>query len=101
MGQQAQSCFSRFGIIASEITWPFEGASLRAFYLVERVQCQLMGQDDPKIPMDPLEFMLTPHFMTNAEYNSLGSGVPYVGRLIDGLLYEEFNITRLMPSLIV
>ncbi|KAL0016110.1 hypothetical protein SO802_003179 [Lithocarpus litseifolius] len=48
--------------------------------------------------MDPLEFMLTPHSMTDAKYNSWGSGIPYPRRLLKGLDYEEFNITRLMPS---
>ena len=58
-----------------------------------------MGRDDPQIPMDPLEFMLTLHSMTNVEYNLWRSGVPYTRRLLEGLDYEEFNITRLMPSL--
>ena len=49
--------------------------------------------------MDPLEFMLAPHSMTDANYNSWGNGIPYVERLLKGLDYEEFNITRLMPSL--
>ena len=52
-----------------------------------------------QIPMDPLEFMLAPHSMTDANYNSWGNGIPYVERLLKGLDYEEFNITRLMPSL--
>ena len=38
-----------------------------------------MGRDDPQIQMDPLEFMLTPYSMTDVEYNSWVSGVPYVG----------------------
>ena len=80
-------------IIASEITRPFEGAGLRALYLAERVQCHMVGKDDPQISMDPPQFMLAPHSMTNAEYNSWGSGIPYAGRLLDGLDYEEFNIT--------
>ena len=29
-----------------------------------------MGMDDPLIPRDPLEFMLAPHSMTDAKYNS-------------------------------
>ena len=51
--------------------------------------------------MDPLEFMLAPHSMTNAKYNSWGSGVSYAEWLLEGLDYEEFNITRLMPSLTI
>ena len=55
--------------------------------------------DDPQIPMNLPEFMLTPHSMTDAECNSWGSGVSYAERLLEELDYEEFNITRLMPSL--
>ena len=58
-----------------------------------------MGKDDPQIPMDPLEFMLAPYSITDAKYNSWGNGVPYTGRLLKGLNYEEFNITRLIASL--
>ena len=70
-------------------------------YLEERVRCQLVGRDETQIPMDPLEFMLAPHSMTNAKYNSWGSGVSYAEWLLEGLDYEEFNITRPMPSLTV
>ena len=59
-----------------------------------------MGRDDPQISMDSLEFMLAPHSMTDAEYNSWVSGVSYAKQLFEGLDYPEFNITRLMPSLI-
>ena len=65
----------------------------------ERVRCQLVGKDDPQISMDPSEFMLALHSMTDAEYNSWGNGIPYARRLLDGLDYEEFNITCLTPSL--
>ena len=51
--------------------------------------------------MDPFEFMLSPHSMTNSKYNLWGSGVPYAEWLLEGLDYEEFNITRLMPSFTV
>ena len=85
-------------LIASEISRPFEKVGLRALYLVERVWCQLVGKDDPQVLMDHLEFMLAPHFMIDVEYNSWGNGIPYVGWLIEGLDYEEFNITCLMPS---
>ena len=106
MGRQTPSCFFRLrscdleatAIIALEITQPFEGVGLRALYLAKRVQCQLVGRDNPQILMDPSKFIFAPHFMTNAEYNSWGSGVPYARRLLKGLDYEEFNITRLMPS---
>ena len=39
--------------------------------------------------------------MTEAEYNLWGSGVSYAERLLEGLDYEEFNITRFMPSLTI
>ena len=58
-----------------------------------------MGRDDPQISMDPPKFMLALNSMINAEYNSWGSGIPYAGYLFEGLDYEEFNITLLMPSL--
>ena len=74
---------------------------LRALYLSERVKCQLVGKDDPQIPKDPPEFMLAPHFMTDVEYNSWGSGVSYAKQLLERLDYEKFNITCLMLSLIV
>ena len=60
-----------------------------------------MGRDDPQISMDPPEFMLAPHSMTDAEYNSLRSGVSYAEQLFEGLDYKEFNITHFMPSLTV
>ena len=74
---------------------------LWALYLAERVRCQLVGRDEPQIPMDPPKFMLAPHSMTDAEYNSWGSGVSYTKRLLKGLDYEEFNITRLIHSLTI
>ena len=51
--------------------------------------------------MDPLEFKLAPHSITDAEYDLWRSGIPYVERLLDGLDYEEFSITHLMPSLTI
>ena len=51
--------------------------------------------------MDPSEFMLAPRFMTDAKYNLWRSGIPYAKWLLDGLDYDEFIITRLMPSLTV
>ena len=39
--------------------------------------------------------------MTEAEYNLWGNGVSYAERLLEGLDYEEFNITRFMPSLTI
>ena len=88
-------------LIALEITRPLKGAGLRALYLAAKVWCQLVGKDDLQIPMDPPEFMLAPHSMIDAEYNSWGSRVPYARRFLKGLDCEEFNITRLMPSLTV
>ena len=60
-----------------------------------------MGKDDPQIPIDPLEFMLAPRSMTDAEYNSWRSGIPYAEWLLNGLDYEEFSITCLIPSLTI
>ena len=66
---------------------------------MERVQSQLVGRDDPQIPMDTFEFMLAPHSVTNAKYNLWRSSVSDAERLLKRLDSEEFNITRLMPSL--
>ena len=60
-----------------------------------------MGRDNPQILMDPLEFMLAPHFIADAKYNSWGSGVPYAKQLLKELDYKEFNITHLLHSFIV
>ena len=48
-----------------------------------------------------LSSCLPPHSMTEAEYNLWGSGVSYAKQLLEGLDYEEFNITRFMPSLTI
>ena len=63
------------------------------------MRCYLVGKDDQQIPMDPPKFMLAPYSMTDAKYNKWGSGVSYAEGLFEGLDYEEFNITRFMPSL--
>ena len=50
--------------------------------------------------MNPLEFMLAPHSITDAEYNSWGNGVPYAKGLLKGLNYEEFNMPTLCLPLL-
>ena len=60
-----------------------------------------MGKDDPQIPMDPLEFMLALHSITDAKYNSWRNGIPYAKQLLDRLDYDEFSITHLMPFLTI
>ena len=60
-----------------------------------------MGKDEQQISMDPPELMLAPYFMTDVEYNVWGSSISYAEWLLERLDYDEFNITRLMPSLIV
>ena len=57
-----------------------------------------MGRDDTQILMDPPKFMLAPQSMNDAKYNLWGSGISYAERLLKGLDFEEFNITRLMLS---
>ena len=39
---------------------------------------QLVGEDAPQVPMDPLEFMLAPLSMTNVKYALWRPGVAYV-----------------------
>ena len=60
-----------------------------------------MGKDEQQISMNPPELMLAPYFMTDVEYNVWGSSISYAEWLLERLDYDEFNITRLMPSLIV
>ena len=60
-----------------------------------------MGRDNPKILMDPFEFMLAPHSIVDAKYNSWGSGVPYAKQLLKELDYKQFKITHLMHSFTV
>ena len=55
-------------ILASNLSQPLEGSGLRVIYLVERVCCQLVGEDVPQVPMNPLVFMLASHSITDAEY---------------------------------
>ena len=75
--------------VTSKITQPFEGASLRVFYLAERVRCQLVGEDAPHILMDPLVFMLAP------KYQLWRNGISYAQWISNELDYEEFNNTQL------
>ena len=51
--------------------------------------------------MDPLMFMLTPHSMTNTEYNLWGLDFLFTNRVTDELDYDEFSGTHLMSSLTV
>ena len=46
-------------------------------YLAETMWCQPVRKDDLQISMDPLEFMFALDSMTDVEYHSWGSGVPY------------------------
>lgn len=64
-------------IVISRISQPFEGASLRVLYLVEKVCCQLMGKDTPQVLMDLTVFMFALLSMTDVEYQLWRSGIPY------------------------
>ena len=77
----------------------FRGVGLRVLYLAEGVRCQLVGEDALQVLMDPLVFMLALHSMMDAEYQLWRSVIPYTQQVSDELDYEEFNDTRLMPSL--
>ena len=59
----------------------------------------LMGEDAPQVPMDPLEFILTPLSMTDAKYQLWRSGILYTQQVSEEMDYDEFNNTCLMPSL--
>ena len=70
-------------------------------YLAERLCCQLVRENTPQVPMDPLVFMLAPHSMMDTEYDLWGPSIPFTNQVMDELDYDEFNRTRLMPSLTV
>ena len=55
-------------MVSSNLSQTFEGDGLRVIYLAERVCCQLAIEDVPRVPIDPLVFMLAPHSTMNAEY---------------------------------
>ena len=86
-------------LLTSRISQPFLGASLRAFYLAERVRCQLVGEDAPQILVDPSVFMLALLSMTDAEYLLWRNGISYAKHVTNELDYNEFSDTRHMPSL--
>ena len=65
------------------------------------VCCQLVGEDTPQVPADPLVFMLAPLSMTDTEYNQWELDIPFTDRVIDESDYKEFSGTCLMPSLTV
>ena len=70
-------------------------------YLVEWVRFQLVGEDAPQVRIDLSKFILTPLYMSNAEYVLWSPGMANVNRLKEELNYDEFNRTRPMPSLTV
>lgn len=88
-------------ILASSFSQPLEGGGLMVIHLVEKVCCQLAGEDVPRVPVDPLVFILALYSMTNAEYNLWRPGIPFTNRVTDELDYDEFSGTHLLPSLTV
>ena len=62
---------------------------------------QLVGEDAPQVRIDLSKFILTPLYMSNAEYALWSPGMANVNRLKEELNYDEFNRTRPMPSLTV
>jgi len=87
-------------IITSEVTQPFEGASLRVIYLAKKVCYQLVGKDVPWVPLDPLQFMLTLLSMIDVEYQLWRASIPYAEHFLNDMEYDEFSETCLMPALI-
>ena len=66
---------------------------MRMLYLAKKVNYQLVDGDAP------LVFILALLSMTDAEYQLWRSSIPYTWQVSNKLDYEEFNDTRLMPSL--
>lgn len=56
-----------------------------------------MGDDTPKVPMDPPTFMLYPLFMPDAEYLLWKGGIAYTKRLLGDQGYDEFSEGCFMP----
>ena len=88
-------------VVASSLSQTLKGGELWVIYLMERVCCQLVGKDSPRVLVDPLVFMLALHSMTDVEYSQWGSSIPLTDRVIDESDYEEFSGTRFIPSLIL
>ena len=63
--------------------------------------CQLVGENVPQVPMDPLVLMLAPCSMMDAKYDLWRPGVPFTNWVMDELDYDEFSGTCLMPSLTI
>ena len=74
----ADSNLDVVAFITFEITQPCKGASLRVIYLAKRVCCQLVGEDVPQVPLDPLQFMPAPLSMSNAKYHLWRANIPYI-----------------------
>lgn len=86
--------------ITFEITQPFEGVGLRVLFLMERVRCQLVGEDASWVPLDPSKFMLTLLSMTDAEYHLWRADISYAEHFTDGVKHDEFSETHLTSALI-
>ena len=54
-------------------------------YLAEMVCCQLLGEDVPRVLLDPPQFMLALLSMTDAEYQLWRAGIPNVKHLTDDM----------------
>ena len=78
-------------ILASSLSQLLKGSGLRVIYLAKRVYCQLAGEDAPRVPMDPIVFMLAPCSMMDVEYASWRLSIPFTNRVTDELDYDEFN----------
>ena len=100
-GEPSSYCSYILGSICSRHLWDYstiQGCWLEGT-LPRKESVLLMGEDAPQVPMDPLEFILTPLSMTDAKYQLWRSGILYTQQVSEEMDYDEFNNTCLTPSL--
>ena len=73
----------------AQISRLFEGSGVRAFYMAERVTCQL-GDEDDLVPMSPLQFTLFHYEAPDEIVNLWQSGFPYLDWLEEDNNFKEY-----------
>ncbi len=73
----------------AQISHMFEGSGVCAFYMAERVTCQL-GDEDDLVSMSPLRFTLFHYEAPDEIINLWRSGFPYLDWLEEDDNFEEY-----------
>lgn len=101
-GWPSARCIPKLGDSCFCYLWDhpaFRGCWLEGSLLGEEGTLPIDGCGCATSLNDPLEFMLAPFSMTDAEYDLWRQGIPFAGQVMDELDCKEFSDTRLMPSL--